>query len=189
MIGLCGNCPEEDTNCIDCLTFCDFLAAIKGKYGATGGVYSGATLHLHPLIESLVEGIYEVYKRTCDLSQEVSSLGESLLADCIPKMIEECVTICDVEYTCYMVDPCGECTPTEYTFDDQFYINVIKAWSLQRTQSRYFYNELETLFGWEFIYTDDFIYVILNDPLEFYALVNLIPVPFGETIVPLKLGC
>ena len=189
MIGLCSDCPEQNKDCINCLNFCDFLAEIKEKYGATGGVYSQATLYLHPLIEAMAECIYEVYKETCDLTQDVTSLGESLLADCIPAMREECITVCDVEYTCYMVDPCGKCEPVEYSFSDQYYLNVIKAWALPRTQSRYFYNELEILFGWQFIYSPDAIYVVVTDPLEFYALSNLIPPPFGETIIPLTLGC
>lgn len=189
MIGLCSDCPEESTDCIECLNFCDFLAKIKEKYSATGGVYTGATTYLHPLIESMVEGIYEVYKETCDTTQDVTSLGRSLLSDCVPSMIEECVVVCNTEYTCYMADPCGKCEPIEYTFNDEFYHNVIKAWSKPRTQSREFYNELGTIFGWRFIYTTDFIYVVLADPLEYYALSNLIPTPFGETIVPITLGC
>ena len=177
----------ETTDKNGCLKYCDFVDYVRGKVGITGGLYANAENYWH-INDALLESAYDTYQLICQYEYDLTILGKSLLNPCLYETATECVEVCDKQYSKYLYDDCVECT--EHTFDDnEFLTKVITLYKLPKNTTRSFYNELQELFGWRFIYKPEGIYVVVNNITEYMSVEHMIPIPFNTELIPISEGC
>ena len=188
MLGISTDCFDDNgvTGDNHCLSYCDFVRELSKQYGVIG-IYGTDSVNLNAVISALLERAYQTYLQFCNAEFSASELILSFLDTCFSVSQSGCVTICYTEYKTFSESNCPDCNDNLVT--DNFLMKVSQLIRLSdEMPNRELYDQLEVLFGWEFVYSESGIYVI-SDPIEFFTVKQLIPTPIGEELIPVQAGC
>ena len=183
MLGLVGECEtQEVVNCFPCQKQCEHITKVRELYGATG-LFGGGTV-IGEIINNLLLQQEDTLQLLCDSSLDLKSLVTLTgFNHCVPKLESQgCQTICNQQKELYEIIECDDCI--DLNADDNYYLNIMKAYRMKKYPSRENLSSLLDLFGWNIIYTPDAILIDVgsDDPNLASGLAFLLPIPIGESI-------
>lgn len=180
MLGLVGDCETPAiSNCFPCQKSCEHNNTIREQYGATG-LYGSGTV-VGEIIDNLLKQQEDTLQLFCDSSLDLKSLVTLTgFNHCVPQLESAgCQSICGQQKELYEIIECEDCI--ELNADENYYLNIMKAYRMIKYPSRLVIISILDLFGWNAIYTPEAILIDVgtDDPLWAAGMIYLLPAPIG----------
>lgn len=172
----CNDIPPANCGCD--YKYCEHTKAVIKKYGS---VFPSNSL-LRQVSQILFDYQEASLERLCNLELPLYPLVQSMgFKFCNYEATPlDCVEICGGQYREYSFS--NKCIEQEY--DDDTLVSILQTIEYLNYPSRENIQAICDIFGWGLIYTEDYINILIgaDDPAMYKAIIDLIPVPIGESI-------